>query len=122
MKAALVRWLVLPGGAVLRGKRVRNANRNERSRGRSLLHGEDMGNTQNHSNSIEPWLAVGGGWRWMAVGSQWLVTAGRWRSAVGGGRRLAVGGPSGLSLTVVLNKNKIGVLTLLLGVCTGLNL
>ena len=72
------------------GKKVRNANRNEPSRGRSLLHGPDTGNTQDHRSIIEQRLAVGGGWRLAAVG----------------GWRLAVGGPGGLSLT----KKKIGVL------------
>ena len=39
---------------------LRNANRNERSRGRSLLLGQDTGKTQGHRNSIEQqWLAVG---------------------------------------------------------------
>ena len=81
--------------AVLQGekqKRIRNANRNKRSRGRSLLHGQDMGKTQDRRPSIEQWLAVGGGWR----------------LAVGGGWRLAVGGPWGLSLKAVLNKKKWG--------------
>ena len=58
-------------------KKVRNANRNERSRGySSLLHGQDMGKTQNHRWSIEQRLAVGGwrlaaggGWQRMSVGS-----------------------------------------------------
>ena len=72
--------------AVLRGgvgeERVRNTNRNERSQGRSLLHGQNLGNTQNHRNSVVQCLAVGGGWR------------------------LAVGGPWGLSLRAVLNKKK----------------
>ena len=52
---------------------VRNANRNER--GRSLLHGQDMG-----GNSIE--VLVGGGWR-LAVGGWWLVAVGSWPLAVG---------------------------------------
>ena len=56
-------------------KRVRNASRNERSRERSLLHGQDLGNTQNRRNSVEQWLAVGG-WRLVAVGG--------WRSPVSG--------------------------------------
>ena len=78
-----------PVRAVLKGKKggFRNTNRNnrnERSRGCSLLHGEDMGNTQNHRKSVEQWLAVGGGWR-LAVGDP---------------------DPSGLSLT----KKKLGVL------------
>ena len=45
------------------GERVCNANANERSRGRSLLHGQHMGKTQHHRNRTEQWLAVGGGWR-----------------------------------------------------------
>ena len=48
-------------------KRVRNANRNESSRGRSLLRGQDMGNTQDHRNGIEQRLAVGGWWSLGAV-------------------------------------------------------
>ena len=60
--------------AVLQGerKRVRTANRNGRSRGRSLLHGQDMGKTQDHRSVVEQWLAVSGG-------------RGGWRLAVGGG-------------------------------------
>ena len=94
-------------------KKVRNANRNQRSRGRFLLHGQDMGKTQDHRSSTEQWLAVGGGWRlvvsdWrrlavgglrLAVGGERLVVGGGWRLAVGGWRlvvcgwwRLAVGG------------------------------
>ena len=46
-------------------KGVRTANRNERSRGRCLLHSQGMGRTQDHRNSTEHWLAVGG-WRWVA--------------------------------------------------------
>ena len=42
--------------------RARNTNRNEPSRGRSLLRGQDMGKTQDHRNTIEQRLAVGG-WR-----------------------------------------------------------
>ena len=78
---------VLKGGGEGK-KKVRNANSDERSRGRSLLHGQDMGCPQNHRNSIEQWLAAGGGWR----------------LAVGGGCQLAVGGPWGLSLRAVLSK------------------
>ena len=63
---------------------VRDAHRNERSRGRSLLRGQDMGNTQHHRNSVKEWLAVSSGWR------------------------LAVGGPWGLALRAVLNKKKSG--------------
>ena len=85
--------------AVLKGGKVgvRNANRNEPSRGRSLRHGQDMGKTQNHRSSIEQWLAVGGGWRLVAVGGWWLVAVGDWW-------RLVVGGPRGLSLRAVLNQ------------------
>ena len=43
-------------------KRARNANRNEPSRGRSLLHGQDMGKAQDHRSNSEQWLAIGGGW------------------------------------------------------------
>ena len=53
-------------------------------RGRSLLHGQDMGKTQDHRNHIERWLAVGGWWR-LAVGG--------WRS-----------------MGAVLNKKKWGFL------------
>ena len=42
---------VLKGGGERGG--VRHANGNERSRGRSLYHGQDMGKTQNHRKSIE---------------------------------------------------------------------
>ena len=65
--------------------RVRTANRSERSQGRSLLRGQDMGTTQDHRNRIEQWLAVGGGW-WLAVGSGWrlAVGGGWWQLAVGG--------------------------------------
>ena len=64
-------------GGLYRGKtkRIRNANRNERSRERSLLHGQDMGKTQNHRQSTEQWLAVDGGWRWLAVGG-WRLGGG----------------------------------------------
>ena len=47
--------------------------RNERSWGHSLLHGQDMGKLQDHRNSNEQWLAVGG----------WQVGGGCSRSAVG---------------------------------------
>ena len=78
------------GRAVLKGgrKRVRNAGRSEPSQGRSLLHGQDMGKTQDHRSIIEQLLAVGSGW--------WLVAVSGWR--------LAVGGPGGLSLMAVLRK------------------
>ena len=64
------------GGSVGRQnkKRVHSADRNERSRGRSRLHGQDMGKTQDHRNGIDRWLAVGG----------WRLAVGGWRLAVGG--------------------------------------
>ena len=65
-----------PGLSVRGGGGVRNANRKQRSRGRSLLHGQDMGRAQDHRSGIEQC----GGWR------------------------LAVGGPWGLSFKAVLNK------------------
>ena len=68
-------------------KSLPDANRNERSQGCPLLHGQDMGKTQDHRNSMEQWLAVAGGWR-LAVGG--------WRLAV-------VGGSQGQSLRAVLN-------------------
>ena len=71
------------------GKGVRNANRNECSRGRSLLHRQDMGKTQNHKNSIELRLAAAGGWQ-LVAGGWWLVVVGGWRLG-------AIGGPWGLS-------------------------
>ena len=68
--------------AALQGeKRVHNANENERSRGRSLLHGQDMDKTQHHRGSIAAVavaVAVGG----LAVGR--LVAVSGWRLAVGG--------------------------------------
>ena len=87
--------LVLSRG-VLKGEkkeRVRNANRNERSQGRSLLHGQEMGKTQNRRNSIEQLLAVGGGWRLVAVGGWQLVAVGGWQLvAVGGSHLVVLGG------------------------------
>ena len=73
-------------GLSLRGKkkRVRNAKRNDRSRGRSLLPGHGAIFTSKIGGW---WLAVGGGWR---------------LAADGGWRRLAVGVPWGLSLRAVL--------------------
>ena len=84
-------------GLALRGKEgYRNANRNELSQGHSLLHGQDMGKTQNRRNSVEQWLAVG---RW------WLVAVGGWRLAVGGGgggwRLVVVGGWQLVAVAVV---------------------
>ena len=76
------------GGSILR-----NANRNERSRGRSLLHGQGMGKTQDHKNSIEQWLAVGGWWR-LAVGGGWRLAAGDgWRLVAVGSWQLVALGP-----------------------------
>ena len=81
---------------------VRNPNRNERSRGRSLFHGQDMGKTQNHRSGIE---LVGGWWRLVAVGGGW------WRLvAVGGGWRFAVGGPWGLYLRTIPDQKGLGFL------------
>ena len=69
----------VPNRAVLRGKqqdkRVRNANRNNRSQGCSL------GKTRDHRSIVE----------------QWFVAVGEWRLAVGGTWRLVVGGSQGLS-------------------------
>ena len=45
-----------------REKKPSYADRHECSQGHSLLQGKDMGNTQDHRNSIEQWLAVGA-WR-----------------------------------------------------------
>ena len=60
--------------AVLKGetKKVRNANRNEGSRGRSLLHGPGTFST----SKVGGWwlVAVGGWWR-LAVGSWWSLGA-----------------------------------------------
>ena len=74
----------MPGLSLREKHRVRNANRNERSRGRSLLHGQDIGKTQDHRKSIEQ-LQMVGGWRLAVGGSRRLV-------AVGSGQPLAVGG------------------------------
>ena len=92
--------------AVLKGgeRVVHDANRNEHSRGRSLLRGQDMGKTQTTETVLN------NGWRLAAVGGWRLVAVGSWRLvAVGGGwRRLVVlgGCPSGLCFT----KKRIGVL------------
>ena len=86
------------GSACGERKSLGNANRNERSRGRSLPHGQDMGRTQNHRNSTEQWLADGGGWRLVAVGGWRLVAVGGWRLALGGW----------WSLGAVLNKKNGG--------------
>ena len=47
-----------------------NANRNERALVHSLLHGQDMGRTQNHRNGVEQRRLAVGGWR-LAVGGPW---------------------------------------------------
>ena len=73
----------------------------ERSRGRSLLHGQDMGTQNDNRNSIEQWLAVGGWW-WLAADGGWRLAVGNWWRLAVGGWRLAVGGPWGLSLGGVL--------------------
>ena len=54
-------------------KGVHNVNRNERSRERSLLHGQDTGKTQDHGSSVEEGLAVGGGWRRLAAVDGWQL-------------------------------------------------
>ena len=93
----------LRGGWPSEGKEKGNANRDERPRGRSPLHGQDMGETK---GIVEHWLAVGGGWRRLAVGGSWrrlAVGGGWWRlAAVGGGWRLAVGGWRSLRLSLTL--------------------
>ena len=76
-------------------KKVRNANRNERSQGRSLLRGHGTFSTSKV-----------GGWRQLKAGGWWLVASGGWQLAVDGG-------PWGLSLRAVLNKHKIS------GFCLG---
>ena len=101
--------------ALLKGaktkKRGRTANRNEASRQRSLLHGQDLDKTQDHKTTVKQrlavgggwWLvavggwrwAVGGGWRWLEVGGWWLVAVTGWQLAVKGGGRWAVGGSRG---------------------------
>ena len=53
----VIRAFLKGGGG---GKRVSAANRNERSWKRSLLRGQDMGKRQDHRNSIDQRLAVGG--------------------------------------------------------------
>ena len=101
-------------GLPLTGKKKRkevcDANRHERSQARSLLHGQDMGTTKHHRNSIEQWLGVGGGWRRLAVGGWWRLVAvgGWWRLvAVGGWWRLVAGGGQ-RSLRAVLKKKNGG--------------
>ena len=99
-------------------KRLRNGNRNECSRGRSLLYGHG---TFSNSKVGGWWLvAVGGRWRLAVVDGRQLMVAGGWRLAVGGWRLVAVGSgwrlavaggwwlvvPGGLSLRAVLNKRK----------------
>ena len=101
---------VLKGG----GGDLRNANRNDRSREHSLLHGHGTFST----SKVGGWqLVVGGRWRvavggrWelavLVIGGSWLVGVGGRRLAVGGSWRLAVGGPWGLSLKAVLSKKRI---------------
>ena len=55
--------LSLPRAVLRGGGGIRNANRNERSRGRSQDMGKTWARTQDHRNSIEQWLTVGSGWR-----------------------------------------------------------
>ena len=66
--------------ATAQKKRVRNTNSNEHSRGRLLLHGQDMDKTQNHRNGAEQWLVVDSGWRLVVVGSWRLAGSGGWWS------------------------------------------
>ena len=68
------------GGRGGGGRRVRTANRNERSRGRSLLHGHGTFST-----------SKAGGWR-LAVGGCWRLAVGGWRLLAVGGWRLVVPG------------------------------
>ena len=84
-------------------KRVRNINRNERSRARSVLHGHGTFST----SKVGGWRLVIVGWWRLVVGS-WRVVpfGGWWQLAAVGGWQLAVGGPWGLSLKAVLNKKK----------------
>ena len=83
----------LPGLSLRGKKRVRNANRNEPSRERSLLHDQDMDKTQDHRTTVKQRSAVGGGWWLVAVGGWRLAAGDSWRWAVAGGwRRLVVGG------------------------------
>ena len=71
--------LLLRGGG---GTNLDNANRNERSWGRSLLHGHGTFST----SKVDGWrLAVGGGWRLAVGGGWWLAGVGAWRLAVGCG-------------------------------------
>ena len=105
-----------PGLSLRGGEDLRNANRKEFSRGRSLLRGHGI---------VSPsklcgwhlvvgggwWLAVGGWWRVAGVGGWWGLAVGGWRAVVvGSSWRLAVGGPWGLSLRAVLNQKKIRLL------------
>ena len=70
-----------PTRAVLKrgGKGVRNANRNERSRDALCFMVEIWARHKNHRNSIEHWLAVGGGWRLAVGGWRRLAVCGCWR-------------------------------------------
>ena len=86
-------------GLTGRKKRVRNANRNKPSQGPSLLHGQDMGKTQDHRTIIQQWLAVGGGWWLVAVGDWWQLAVGGWcRLAVGAWQLVASGAGRGLAM------------------------
>ena len=65
------------GLAVRRGAKQgqKKGPQHQRKWGRSLLHGHDMGKTQNHRNGLAEWLAVSGWWR-LAVGGWRLVVIG----------------------------------------------
>ena len=80
-------------GLSSRGKkkktRLRNANRNVRSRGCSLLHGHRTFSTSKVGGwrlvAVGGWrrlAAVGGGWRLVAVGG-WRLAVGSWQLVVG---------------------------------------
>ena len=61
-------------------KNLRNANRKEGSRGRSLLHGHETFSTSKVGGR---WLVAVGEWRLVAVGRWWrLAVGGGWRSVV----------------------------------------
>ena len=93
------RWRCMQGCPKGKKKDLRNANRNECSRGRSLLPGHGAFSTSKAGGWQlvavgSGWrLAVGGGWQRLAVGGWWRLAVGGWRLvAVGSGWRLAVGG------------------------------
>ena len=71
----------------------RNANINERSRGRCLLHGHGTFSTSKVAVGGSCRLAVGGGGGWqLAVGNWWrLAVDGGWQLVYGGGWQLTVG-------------------------------